>query len=254
MVSAQVFQPGATQQYVGKLWTLQSVRVLYSSEYCVGNWSIRAATGIGEYMRFGKASFVMCLVLSLQAVGAPASMATPGGWRQWRGPNRDGKSADTGLLKSWPKGGPKKLWEIKGIGNGYSSVTIDGGLTYITGRKPHVDEKIEYENPPKHIWQIKGQGFYVTAIDHATGEVKLSKDVATAYYDQPLPDGSAWIKDGETTIMEGREVMHHPLRGGGLRSTDRRVRTASRYHYPATIGCYYTGFRVVVADPGRPGI
>ena len=65
-------------------------------------------------------------------------------------------------------------------------------------------------------------------------------------YEGAPTDGSAWIKDGHTTVIEGREVMHHPLRGGGLRSTDRRVRTASRYSYPAVLGCYYTGFRVVM--------
>src|SRR5215472_9774457 len=29
-----------------------------------------------------------------------------GDWPQWRGPNRDGKSSDTGLLQEWPAGGP----------------------------------------------------------------------------------------------------------------------------------------------------
>jgi outer membrane protein assembly factor BamB len=120
---------------------------------------------------------------------AGAASAAEADWKQWRGPNRDGKSADTGLLKSWPKGGPKKLWEVKGIGNGYSSITLDGGLAYITGRKPHADEKIEYERPTKHIWQIKGQGFYVSTIDIATGKVKQSKDVANAYYEKIHPDG-----------------------------------------------------------------
>jgi len=120
---------------------------------------------------------------------ARTSSAAEGDWKQWRGPNRDGKSGDTGLLKSWPKGGPKTLWVVKGIGNGYSSVTLDGGLAYITGRKPHADEKIEYKNPPKHIWQIKGQGFYVSTIDVATGQVKQSKDVANAYYEKIHPDG-----------------------------------------------------------------
>jgi outer membrane protein assembly factor BamB len=31
-------------------------------------------------------------------------------WTQFRGPNRDGKSAETGLLKKWPEGGPQQLW------------------------------------------------------------------------------------------------------------------------------------------------
>ncbi len=111
-------------------------------------------------------------------------------WPSWRGLHRDGKSPDTGLLKSWPQGGPKKLWEVEGIGGGYSSVTLDGGLAYITGRNPHADEKIEYEKPTKHIWQIKGQGFFITTIDIATGKVKQSKDVANAYYEKTHPDGS----------------------------------------------------------------
>ena len=46
---------------------------------------------------------------------------------------------------------------VKGIGNGYSSVTLDDGLVYITGRKPHADEKLDYDNPPD-IWSAYLQG------------------------------------------------------------------------------------------------
>ena len=56
-------------------------------------------------------------------------------WPGWRGPNRDGKSPDKGLLKSWPADGPKHLWKVTGIGQGFSSVSFGGGLIYITGRK-----------------------------------------------------------------------------------------------------------------------
>jgi len=55
-------------------------------------------------------------------------------WIQFRGPNRDGKSAETGLLKSWPAGGPKKLWTAKvNLGEGFSSVSIAKGVIYTTG-------------------------------------------------------------------------------------------------------------------------
>ena len=37
-------------------------------------------------------------------------------WPQWRGPNRDGISKETGLLKEWPKAGPKLLWKAEGLG------------------------------------------------------------------------------------------------------------------------------------------
>lgn len=55
-------------------------------------------------------------------------------WPQWRGPNRDGISAETGLLKEWPEGGPKLLWRSKGLGGGYSSVVVAGGKIFTMGR------------------------------------------------------------------------------------------------------------------------
>ena len=54
-------------------------------------------------------------------------------WPQFRGPNRDGKSVETGLLKKWPEGGPKLLWSLKGLGIGFSSVAIADGFVYTTG-------------------------------------------------------------------------------------------------------------------------
>ncbi|NUQ62263.1 MAG: PQQ-binding-like beta-propeller repeat protein [Pirellulales bacterium] len=54
-------------------------------------------------------------------------------WPGWRGPNRDGKSADRGLLDQWPEGGPKPVWQASGIGQGFSSVAVAGGTVYITG-------------------------------------------------------------------------------------------------------------------------
>lgn len=54
-------------------------------------------------------------------------------WPQWRGPHRDGKSTETGFLKSWPEGGPKLLWSIDGLGRGWSSPSIAGDTIYIMG-------------------------------------------------------------------------------------------------------------------------
>jgi len=54
-------------------------------------------------------------------------------WPGWRGPMRDGKSPDTGLLKKWPEGGPPRLWHSRGIGFGYSSVAVVDGKVYTTG-------------------------------------------------------------------------------------------------------------------------
>ena len=50
-------------------------------------------------------------------------------WTQWRGPNRDGISSETGFLKNWPKEGPTVLWHIP-LGDGYSGISIAQGKIY----------------------------------------------------------------------------------------------------------------------------
>ncbi len=53
---------------------------------------------------------------------------TPAGaddWPQFLGPKRNGVSSETGLLKSWPKEGPKVLWE-KQVGEGFSGPVVAG--------------------------------------------------------------------------------------------------------------------------------
>jgi outer membrane protein assembly factor BamB len=54
-------------------------------------------------------------------------------WPQFRGPNRDNISRETGLLKQWPSGGPKLLWTARNLGEGFSTVAISNGLIYTTG-------------------------------------------------------------------------------------------------------------------------
>jgi len=54
-------------------------------------------------------------------------------WPQWRGPNRDGKSAERGLDLDFTDGAPRLLWRTDGLGSGYSSVSIVGGVLYTTG-------------------------------------------------------------------------------------------------------------------------
>ncbi|MAM45066.1 MAG: polyvinylalcohol dehydrogenase [Planctomycetes bacterium] len=56
-----------------------------------------------------------------------------GDWPQWRGPNRDGVSTEKGLLDKWPEGGPKLVWKAKGLGVGFSSVSVRDGLIYTMG-------------------------------------------------------------------------------------------------------------------------
>ncbi len=74
-------------------------------------------------------------------------------WPQWRGPNRDGKSADTGLLEEWPKDGPPLAWEIKGLGGGYSAPSIAAGRIFGMGNRGE-DEVVWAlsETDGKELW------------------------------------------------------------------------------------------------------
>lgn len=61
------------------------------------------------------------------------SKATVPDWGMYRGPNRDGISPDTGLLKTWPESGPPLAWKATGLGQGYSSVSIVGDRVFTMG-------------------------------------------------------------------------------------------------------------------------
>jgi outer membrane protein assembly factor BamB len=58
--------------------------------------------------------------LRRQSAAAPAA-----DWPQHLGPDRNAVSGETGLLTSWPKGGPPLLWQKK-IGEGYSAPVVAG--------------------------------------------------------------------------------------------------------------------------------
>ena len=54
-------------------------------------------------------------------------------WAQWRGPNRDAKSQETGLLDTWPEDGPPLTWKATGVGGGYSSIALANGRIFTMG-------------------------------------------------------------------------------------------------------------------------
>ncbi len=62
-----------------------------------------------------------------------AGSTSNGDWNQFRGPNRDNLSPERGLLKNWPNQGPPQAWTARGIGEGYSAVSISNGRVYTMG-------------------------------------------------------------------------------------------------------------------------
>jgi len=59
-------------------------------------------------------------------------------WPQWRGPNRDGISQESGWVAQWPAEGPKKLWAA-GVGVGYSSMSVSKGRVFTMGNVNDTD-------------------------------------------------------------------------------------------------------------------
>lgn len=72
-------------------------------------------------------------------LAAAESAANNHDWPQWRGPNHDNVSTEPGLLKSWPKAGPKRLWTFTGAGIGYSGPAVVGNRLYTMGTDDQTD-------------------------------------------------------------------------------------------------------------------
>lgn len=106
---------------------------------------------------------MLALAPSVSTQVAPAAE-----WFQWRGPDRDGISPETGLLQDWPKAGPPQVWRTTGAGNGYSSFSASGGRLYTLGARAGNE--------------------YVMAFDRATGR-KLWEYLNGRRYENDRGDG-----------------------------------------------------------------
>src|SRR5262245_6690866 len=102
-----------------------------------------------------RAILLACLFVATMLAGSMRA----DDWPQWRGPHRDGISAERGLLTTWPKEGPPLAWQIKGLGSGYSSVAIAGGRIYTLGQRRGGTELIALDlNTRKEKWATRVGG------------------------------------------------------------------------------------------------
>jgi outer membrane protein assembly factor BamB len=79
------------------------------------------------------------LLLAVACTGAVALSALAADWPQYRGPDRTGVSKETGLLKKWPNNGPPLAWTYKGLGLGFSSISVVGDRLYTLGALDEVE-------------------------------------------------------------------------------------------------------------------
>lgn len=62
-------------------------------------------------------------------------------WPQWLGPQRDAVWRETGIVESFPEGGPKVLWRVK-IGGGYTGPAVVDGRVYVMDRQVAAKESV----------------------------------------------------------------------------------------------------------------
>jgi outer membrane protein assembly factor BamB len=113
-------------------------------------------------------------------------------WPQWRGPDRNGMSRETGWLDGWPEGKPPQVaWRVE-VGRGHSAVSVARGKAYTLG------------------WD--GQKDTVFCLDAKTGK-ELWKD------SYPAPGILQWPGPRATPVVDGDTVFTLSL-DGQLRAYD----------------------------------
>ena len=93
----------------------------------------------------------MKLTAALLALSLCTAVAAD--WPQWRGPNRDDNNTETGLLKEWPAGGPKRAWLFENAGMGYAGFSVAGGKLFVNGTRDNSEVLIALDaNTGKELW------------------------------------------------------------------------------------------------------
>jgi len=108
---------------------------------------------------------ILTAILVLCVAGptpAPAqSVSATSDWPQWRGPDRSGRSPETGLFDQWPESGPPPVWKVEGLGAGFGSLAV-----------------VETAMGPRVFLQMQvGRQSAVAALDAADGRLVWSRAI-----------------------------------------------------------------------------
>jgi outer membrane protein assembly factor BamB len=182
------------------------------------------------------------------AVGLMTSTAAlaAADWPQWRGPNRDGLSAETGLLPEWPESGPPLLWSASGLGAGFAGVSIADGRIFTMGDRGGQQHVIALSaSDGREIWSLAlgspsyddshvgprctptvskdlvfavGSEGVVVAAEAATGRERWRRNLVSDFGGRMM---SMW-RFAESPLVDGNRVIVTPgVRGAGLVALDR---------------------------------
>ena len=176
------------------------------------------------------------IALALVSVCAVEPTTQAPEWHQWRGPNRDGRSPETGLLKTWPSGGPPLAWSASGAGIGYSSFSASNGRLFTMG--------------------ARGGTEFIIAFDAATGE-RLWTTAHGQRFSNEEGDGPRGDTDGQRRSAVRARGARRSLVSGRRHRARRldRQRAGDVRRVPAVLGperIATGGGRSAPAEPRRP--
>ena len=127
------------------------------------------------------------LLITEFTLSSVALAGDAGDWNQFRGPNRDNLSTETGLADQWPSDGPARVLTMTGVGQAYSSVSLVGDLLYTMGNKDGAE--------------------YVFALNRQTGDIVWKTRSGNEYH-----DGTGDGPRGTPTVVDG---LVYSLGGNG---------------------------------------
>jgi outer membrane protein assembly factor BamB len=136
----------------------------------------------------------------------PIAFASADDWPQFRGPQRNGISKETGLLKDWPKDGPPLAWKVTGLGGGFSAPSVAEGRIF----------GMSYRNGNQVLWALdEKEGKEQWATNIAPISEKVGYGVGPRC--TPTVDGDLVYglgTGGELVclkVADGKEVWHKNL-------------------------------------------
>ncbi len=190
----------------------------------------------------------------LAAVFAVSAAGQGADWPQFRGPQGSGISPETGLLRSWPEGGPEVLWR-RPLGEGFAGVSVAGDrlvTLYARGEDEYaasfrvadgsevwrrrIGQKFidHWGNGPRATPAVDGETVYALssngslfALEAAGGEVIWQIDLAArfgspnrpALFDEEVPEGEIPLGPYwgycSSPLIEGDLLIVYTGAGGG---------------------------------------
>ncbi len=115
--------------------------------------------------------WVLLSVFGAFAPTAQGALKTPDGedWLVWGGKHRDFIVNATGLADSWPAAGPRKIWS-RPLGDGYSSVAVEGAVLYTAFRRGTQDVITALEaGTGKTLWEFAYENPFTNAYAEGVG-------------------------------------------------------------------------------------